>query len=151
VVASAVVGRVGDIESGCASDEKRSEPLLKSGARASAQRTPGKNLPVPDRAATTCLFPRGGRQINASVRACVARPYGASCNVRRGGDGGGNGGRTVAAGYRRGVRKYVVAYCRPFARGPMVVHRCRVLRWRFFQNELCQDRGRPRKTDDGLD
>jgi hypothetical protein len=121
VAGSAVVGRVAAIASGFVSDEKRREPLLKTGARASAQRGLGKNLPAPVRAATICLFLRGDRRISDSVRAYAARLYGEFSSVRRGGDGGGNGVRAVAAEYPRGVRKYVVAYCRPFADGPIVV------------------------------
>ena len=142
MAASAVVGRVAAIASVFVSDENRSKRLLKTGARASAQRRLGKNLPAPVRAATICLFLRGDRRISGSVRAYAARPYGEFSSVRRGGDGGGNGGRAVAAGYPRGVRKYVVAYCRPFAVGPIVVPRCRVLRRPSYQ-ESHQDRGRP--------
>jgi hypothetical protein len=149
--ASAVVGRVVDIGSGCADDERRTESLLRGDARASAQPCLRKNLPVPVRAATICLFPRGVHLISVSVRACAARPYGEFCNVRHGGDGVGNRGRAVAAGFPRGARKYVVAYCRPLARGPIVVHRCGAFRQPSYKDESYQDHGRPRRTDDGLD
>jgi len=76
VAASAVVGRVADIASEFVSDERQSEPLLKSGARASAQRRVGKNLRAPVRAVTSYSLPRGGHRISDSVRACAARLYG---------------------------------------------------------------------------
>jgi hypothetical protein len=121
---SAAAGRVVGIAGGCVSGVRRSRLPARSpprgSARASAQPMVWKNFPAPVRAATSCSFLRDGALISGSVRAYVARPCGACSSARRDGDGGGNGGRAVVVGFRRGARRYVAAYCRPPACGPMV-------------------------------
>ena len=125
VAGSAAVSRVAGIGSGSASGGRRSRPLPRKpprrSARVSAQPMLRKNLLVPVRAATSCSFPRGVRLINDSVRACAVRLYGESSSARRDGDGGVKAVRGVAAGFRPGARKYVVAYCRPLPCGPRIV------------------------------
>ena len=125
VAASAAVNRVAGIASGSASGGRRNRPLPRKprrrSARVSAQPRLRKNLLVPVRAVTSCSFPRGVVPISGSVRAYAVRLYGESSSVRRGGDGGVNGVRGVVAGFRPGARKYVAAYCRSLACGPIVV------------------------------
>ena len=119
---SAVAARVAGIGSGYVSGGTR-QPLKRpprASARVSAQPRVWKNLPVPGRDATSCLFPRGAARISGSVRACAVRLYGACSSARPGGGGGVNGGRAVGGGFHRGARKYVVAHCRSLAFGPIV-------------------------------
>ena len=145
VAASAAVNRVVGIASGCVSDARRNRPRLRSlprwSARVSAQPTLRKNLFVPVRVAMRCSFLRGAAHTSGSVAACAERPYGESSSVSGGGGGGVKGGRAVAAGFRRGVRKYVAAYCRPLVCGPIVVPPLRRTAQQFCQAEGCQERG----------
>jgi hypothetical protein len=152
---SVVASRVADIASGCVSGGRRNRPLSKKlprpSARVSAQPRFWKTLPVPGRAATSCLFPRDAARINGSVRACAVKLYGASSSENRGGDGGVNAGREVVAGFRLGARKYVAAYCRPLVCGPIVAPSLRRFAAAMLQKQWYQDHGKPGKSDDGLD
>ena len=130
---SAAVSRVAAIGSGSASGGRRSKlpsnrPPRRS-ARVSAQPTIRKNLLVPGQAATSCSFPRGARPHQRFCSLLVPQGFTASDPARDGGgDGGGNVGRQVAAGFRRGARKYVAAYCRSLPCGPIVVPALRAKR-----------------------
>jgi hypothetical protein len=151
---SAVASRVAAIVKGCVSGGKRSRlPQPKrpsSRARASAQPRGERNFPAPVRAATSCSFSRRAAQGSDSVRACAARLCGAFYNARRAGGGGGKEGRAVIGGFRPGVRKYVAAYCRPVACGPMVVPSRPGFLAAIVQDEWCRAYGQAGESDERL-
>jgi hypothetical protein len=151
---SAVASRVAAIVNGCVSGGKRSEPPQpkrpSSRARASAQPRGERNFPAPVRAATSCSFSRRAAQGSDSVRACAARLCGELCNARRVGVGGGKEGRAVVGGFRPGVRKYVAAYCRPVACGPMVVPSRPGFLAAIVQDEWCRAYVQPGESDERL-